>query len=226
MIAFVLLMSLIPTVPNPDSCAVTVPLRPEWAWHYAGSALWSHGDGTGTDSATVSWTMTVVDARDVGNTRVALVRGFVDQLAWYRPSEPPRLSLLICRGLQLFGLELGSDSAARSAYSNWSDSLLHQADLLLDLPLHDGQLFGQSPPRADALYGWAVLALRPEGLASIPASCGKNVGVRFQLSYGSLPDHAIIEWQPGLGITRYAYGHHGTPAAAEVHLTGCEGPAP
>ncbi len=223
MITFVLLMSLIPAVPNPDSCAVTVPLRPDWTWHYAGSAMWSNGDGTGTDSTAVSWTMTVVDVRDVENTRVALVRGFVDQLARYEPTDPPRLSLLVCRGLRLFGLDLGSDAAARGAYAGWSDSLFHQAELLLDLPLRDGQLFGQSPSRADALYGWAVLALRPEHMAELPAGCGQTVGARFELSYRSLPDHAIVEWQPGVGIIRYAYAHHGTPAAAEVHLIGCEG---
>lgn len=225
MILFVLLMSLIPAVPNPDLCAVTVPLRPDWAWHYAGSARWSNDDSTGTDSATVSWTMSIVDARDVGNIRVALVRGFVDQLAWYRPSSPPRLSLLVCRGSQLFGLELGSDGAARSAYSAWGDSLLSQAELLLELPLRDGQLFGQSPSRGDALYGWYVFALPPEGVAPLPASCGPQVAPRFELSYRSLPDHAVVVWQPGLGITRYAYGHHGTRSAAEVHLMGCEGPA-
>jgi hypothetical protein len=169
--------------------------------------------------------MTIVAARDAGRVRIALVRGFVNQLASYDPSTRPRLSLLACRGSQLFGLELASDSAAQHTYAHWSDSLLQQAQPLLDLPLHDGQLFGQDPPRADGLYGWAVAAVRPEGLVTLPASCGQNAGRRFELSYRSLPDHAFIEWQLGVGITRYTYGHHGTPAAADVVLTACRRPA-
>src|SRR3990172_1508047 len=224
MIHLVMLMSLIPVAPR-DSCATAMLLRPGWAWSYAGSALWSSGRGAHADSGAVSWTMTIVAARDAGSARIALVRGFVSQLAWYEPSTRPRFSLLACRGSQLFVLELPSDTAAQSAYARWSDSLFQQAELLLDLPLHDGQLFGQNPPRDDALYGWAVSAVRPEALLRPPRSCGQSVVQRFELSYRSLPDHAVMEWQPGLGITRYTYGHHGTPAAAEVRLVGCRRPA-
>lgn len=224
MIDLVLLLLLIAVTPGPDSCRTVMPLRPGWAWTYAGSALWSSRGGTHADSGTVLWTMTIVAARDAGSARIALVRGFVNQLAWYEPSTRPRLSLLACRGSQLFNLEPESDSAAQSAYAHWSDSLLPQAEVLLELPLHSGQVFGQSPPRSDALYGWAVAAVRPEALAPLPPSCGHSAAQRFELSYRSLPDHAVIEWQPGLGVTRYTYGHHGTPAAAEVHLIGCRRP--
>jgi hypothetical protein len=225
MMELVLLLSLVAVTPGPDSCLAALPLRPGWAWSYAGSALWSSGGGTQADSAAVSWTMTIVGARDAGSTRIALVRGFVNQLAWYEPSTRPRLSLLACRGPQLFGLEPASDSAAQSAYAHWSDSLLLKAEVLLDLPLHDGQLFGQNPPRNDPLYGWSVAAIRPGALRPLPASCGHSVAHRFELTYRSLPDHSVIEWQPGLGRTRYTYGHHGTPAATEVHLTSCRRPA-
>lgn len=209
------------TLRGPNWCAVAVPLRTGLAWTYTGSALWSGGDGTRADSGDVSWTMTIVAARDVGSVRVALVRGFVSQLARYEPGKPPRLSLLACRGSQLFGLEPAGDSAARHAYDHWGDALLQHAELLLDLPLHDGQLFGQKPPRDDALYAWTVAAVRPEVLSALPTGCGRGAGPRFELSYRSLPEHAVIEWQPGLGITRYAYGHHGTPAAADVRLRAC-----
>jgi hypothetical protein len=34
-------------------------------------------------------------------------------------------------------------------------------------------------------------------------------------------DHQVIEWRPRVGVTAYVYGHHGTPAGAEVHLIRC-----
>lgn len=220
----ILLISILAAGPNPDSCALAVPLRAGWAWSYAGTAIWSGGNGAHTDSGPVSWTMTIVGVRDAGDVRLGLVRGFVSQLAWYEPGTRPRLSLLVCRGSQLFALEPASDTAAQRAYAHWSDSLLQQAELRLDLPLHDGQLFGQTPPRDDQLYGWAVTALPSEGRLPLPARCGRSGAPRFELSYRSLPDHTFVEWQPGLGITRYTYGHHGTPASAKVRLTDCRRP--
>jgi hypothetical protein len=168
--------------------------------------------------------MAIVDVRDAGSVRLALVRGFVTQLAWYEPGTRPRLTLLACRGSQLFGFDPATDSAARSAYARWSDSLLQRAELLLALPLRDGQLFGQDPPRDDALYGWAVAAHGADARFPLPARCGPSVGPRFELTYRSLPDHSVMEWQPGVGITHYLYGHHGSPAATDVKLRACRRP--
>jgi hypothetical protein len=215
-----LLIWLMSLAPEGNLCTSVVPLSTGWVWSYRGSAVWSGSKGS-PDSGTVSWAMTIVAARYVGVVRLALVRGLVTQLAWYEPRARPRLSLLACRGSQLFGLELASDSAAASAYAHWSDSLFRRAQLLLDLPLHDGQLFGQDPPRDDPFYAWAVTALRPEAVEPVPVSCGASMEPRFGLTYRSLPDQAVIEWQPGVGITGYSYVHHGIPAAADVRLIAC-----
>ena len=41
---------------------------------------------------------------------------------------------------------------------------------------------------------------------------------QFLLSFRTRPDHTIIEFVPGIGITRYVYVHHGTVAEADVKL--------
>jgi hypothetical protein len=40
-----------------------------------------------------------------------------------------------------------------------------------------------------------------------------------------MPDHHFLDIVPGLGITRYLYGHHGTVAESEVKLISVR-PAP
>jgi hypothetical protein len=38
--------------------------------------------------------------------------------------------------------------------------------------------------------------------------------------YRTLPDHQVIGFVPGLGVTAYRYAHHGTVARAEAVLAG------
>jgi hypothetical protein len=39
-----------------------------------------------------------------------------------------------------------------------------------------------------------------------------------------MPDHATVEWWPGIGVTGYVYQHHGTVAETDVRLVACSGP--
>ena len=43
-----------------------------------------------------------------------------------------------------------------------------------------------------------------------------------RLTMRTNPDDQEIVWRAGIGITAYRYGHHGTPASAEVHLVQCQ----
>ena len=203
----------------PDTCAMMLPLEADRSWTYAGQALWSVPGASQSDSGSVKWTMTIERAREVPDGRIGLVRGFVQELAWYEPGIVSRLSILACRGSEFRVATFPDDAAAERAYDRWSDSLSSRAELWFALPLREGQLLGQEPPRQDAMYGWLVGW--PESPVTIPDSCPVKVGPRYELTYRSLLDHRIVEWQLGLGISRFVYGHHGTPASAEVRLVAC-----
>jgi hypothetical protein len=207
----------------PDPCAALLPLDAGRSWIYAGSAVWGAPAPGRADSSTVRWTMAVERARDVPGGRIGLIRGFVQELAWYQPGTVPGLSILACRGAELRLATFADDPAAQRAYDQWSDSLAPQAELWLALPLRSGQRLGQVSPREDAMYSWLVGI--PEAPVTVPDSCRRTAGPRYELTYRSLPDHRIAEWQPGLGVTRFVYGHHGTPAASEIRLVAC-GDAP
>lgn len=203
----------------PNTCTALLPLDAGRSWTYAGSAVWSVPATGHADSGTVKWAMTVERARDVPGGRIGLIRGFVHELAWYQPGTVPRLSILACRGAELHLATFADDPAAQRAYDQWSDSLASRAELWLALPLRAGQRLGQVSPREDTMYGWLVGI--PEAPVTIPDSCPRTAGPRYELTYRSLPDLRIAEWQPGLGVTRFGYRHHGTPASVDVELVAC-----
>jgi hypothetical protein len=97
-----------------------------------------------------------VRTREAATATIALVRGFVFDLAWHAPGMAPRLLLLVCRGQELIAVSFDDDMRARRAFEDRVDSLLDKGEVVLTLPLRDGQLFGQDPVRDDELYGWAV----------------------------------------------------------------------
>jgi hypothetical protein len=214
-----LFLALLLGIPAPNACDAILPLEAGRSWIYAGHAVWSAPAANRSDSGTVTWTMAVERARDVPSGRIGLIRGFVQELAWYQPGALARLSILVCLGEELRLAAFADDTAAAWAYNQWSDSVASRAELWLALPLREGRLFGQEPPRQDAMYGWLVE--RPESPVTIPDSCPLKAGPRYELTYRSLPDHLIVEWQLGLGVTRFVYGHHGTPASADLRLVAC-----
>jgi hypothetical protein len=213
-----LLLALALAIQAPDSCAAILPLEAGRSWTYSGRSLWIAPGASRPDSGPVNWQMTIVGGRAVANGRIGLVRGFVQELAWYQPGLEPRLSILACRGAELRLATFADDSAAARAYAEWSDSLYAIAELWIALPLREGQVLGQDPGRNDIMYGWAVG--RPESPDTSPASC-RSGAPRYELTYRSLPDHRIVEWQPGLGVTRFVYAHHGPPASTDVRLVEC-----
>jgi hypothetical protein len=189
------------------------------SWTYSGTRLWTEAASSRVDSGAVRWRMSVEQARTIDGTSVLLIRGFVGELAWSDPTTPPRLSILVCRGNRLSHLAFGSDAEARSAANGWNDSLLVRAEVILEEPLRPGTVFGQTPPRDDEMYGWLVEAAAPR--RRIRPGCGSSALRGYRLTMRTLPDHQIVEWQDGVGITAYTYVHHGTPAAATVQLASC-----
>jgi hypothetical protein len=220
MIAVVLLLGQVAAAAPPPACLGLESVPAGASWTYAGTRQWT-AEGSGTDSGAVRWTMAVVATRAVPGGRLLLVRGFVSELAWSVPTTQPRLSLLACLGDRLLRVAFLADSAARYRFEHWTDSSADRGELLLQQPLVDGEVFGQEPPRQDGMYGWAVERLKAP--PAVPSGCGKPGAEAYGLTMRTLPDHQIVEWRAGVGITAYTYVHHGTPAAAEVRVTRCAG---
>jgi hypothetical protein len=197
-----------------------IPLATGATWVYTAKVAWS---GIGTDTAGTrifSWTTRVVSTAAGPGAVAAVVRGWPSELAWWTPGQRPGLSVVYCTRDAVYRLTT-PDSSQVSALA---DSLIagtrvpSQDEILIQLPLRVGQLFGRdSLERTDTFYAW--LAERAD--ATPPAlrrSSPEVSDTLYQLVYRTLPDHQIVVLAPGLGVTRYIYSHHGTVAEADARL--------
>jgi hypothetical protein len=223
MIPIVLLVSQMAAASPPPACLGLETVKPGASWTYTGWRQWTAEGAGQSDSAAVRWTTSVVAVRAIPAGRLLLVRGFVSELAWSVPTTVPRLSILACLKDRLLRLAFVADSAAKYRFDHWTNTSAARGEVLLQQPLTDGAIFGQDPPRQDDMYGWAVERLKPT--PAVPPSCGQPGPDAFRLTMRTMPDHQIVEWRAGLGVTSYTYAHHGTPAAAEVRLTRCRRPS-
>ena len=87
----------------------------------------------------------------------------------------------------------------------------------LVFPLAKGKRWGGDVEREDYNYCWYVEKGKPMSLRiqGYPAKPPAHV---WSLTYRTSPDHQILEFVEGLGITHYVYAHHGTVASADVRL--------
>jgi hypothetical protein len=203
------------------ACAAILERPPGTRWIYRGSRAWS--TGTGVDSGSVTWTMTLDSVRPVAPAgRIGLLRGFVTDLAWSDPTTVPGRSVVICRGGILEHITFDQDSTAMAFYVHWPTVPSEYADTLLVEPLRDGAQWGGDSARTDGLYRWIVAPA--DSLPAIPIGCHGG-SPAYDATFTTLPDNQIITWMPGAGLVHYYFWHHGTPAAAEVWLAACQGPS-
>src|SRR5215211_7303853 len=98
-----------------------------YEWTYSGTRLEADRVGVQESLARVTWTTTLVDARSTASIELALVRGFITDLAWSDPSTKPRLSLLVCSGGRLSHYEAATDDSVSAAFAIWDASFLEES---------------------------------------------------------------------------------------------------
>jgi hypothetical protein len=168
--------------------------------------------------------MDVLQVRSLRDARVALVRGWVQDLAWYRPGQRAAFSVLLEYRGALYQLSIRDSLAAIDtlvAAVRDATPATRRFRLVIDSGLVVGRAFGQDRDNGDGrdgLYAWLVesetaIADRPPWLplATEPT--------RWRLAYRTAPDHQLLDFVPGVGIARYVYAHHGTAASIDVRLS-------
>ena len=177
-------------------------------WTYAGTVKWTpFGNNQPPRSGTVRWSSEVVDAFDDGDVAAALLKGGVWDVAWWSPDASPGSYAVLRVGTRYYVVRHDAEtmfSAVKESGRNALPSDLPD-EVWFDAPLKPGALSRPRDvlPRDDTMYGWLI--------ESAPRSA-------YVLSYHTLPDEQTLTLVPGVGITSYAYLHHGTIAEADVHL--------
>ena len=218
----VLLILFFPTSQSAQASQAALPLDSGRTWEYLGSARWTGLDQR-VDTATIRWTMQILTTRGGPGLLGALVRGWIQELAWYQPGQTPGYSILLARGDRLYHVS-ASDSA--SALLTLQRAIEPGApppqgwELIVDSALAVGHLYGQLAERgdrSDTFYAWYVesgQAIRPPSGWSVASP----TVLQWRLVYRTAPDHQVLDLVPGLGITHYGYRHHGTVAESDVEL--------
>ena len=217
----VCLLSLAAAVPGRAQQRSSFPIEPGLTWTYRGHVRWTGSDRR-VHSDSITWTTKIISVRAGPNARAALVRGWVQDLAWHDPSKKPAFSALIERKGQLYQVA-AEDSAGAVALletATASNAPPELDDLVLDSALVAGTVYGRdsvTSKRDDTMYGWYVAS--DSVVAALAAWKATSARVRrVTLEHRTQPDYQRIDFVPGVGITRFVYSHHGTVAETDVRM--------
>jgi len=208
--------------PTLDTAAVLqqFPLNKGASWTYVGEAEWTLPNTHKVRAGRVRNVMEVLQFIPGEGGFAAVVRGFPMDLAWYEPGKGKSISVIICRKGRLYQESSRSlKGAAVKARQLLADRAYPPpgAEPFLDLPLRAGKTWAKAPGRDDSMYAWVVEGSEPRPF-SAPGVARGAAFPAFTASFSTNPDQRTLEFAPGIGITGFAYEHHGAVARTRVRL--------
>ncbi len=204
----------------PDGPA-TIPLLPGTTWVYEGDVQSTviKKDSGHLIKRHVTLRMEVREVFRRGNATAALVKGHPQELAWYEPGQPRR-TYLVFQGADGTLTMAADDLDTR--LRRWKDTG-HVPEIAAEVEpsLRVGKIWGgdeYAAERPDKWYQWHVERARCVALRGVRGLDGRGLRREYRLGYWTCPEHLLVYWSPGLGITRFVYSHHGTVAEVDVRL--------
>jgi hypothetical protein len=201
-----LLLLFAALAPPSSATALDFPAVVGAVWEYQVAVEWTLPNSNQVRKANVIWQTKVVTVRRNSVTTVVVLRGFPTDLCWYEPDRTPTLTVLTIRPE---GLYLNTPDPQPSDANALADATLLHAPVgerVLGPDPHVGDCLGGTP-RPDRLYCWHV-----ERQIQVRGRTG------WAVAYRTNPDHQVIEFVPGLGVSAFEFVHHGTVASAHARL--------
>ncbi len=207
-----------PTKQPTENIKTYFPLSQGAYWVYQGTVKWT--EETEVFEESLTWKMEVVEVIERGHVVGYVLKGHPADLIWYEKGKERGNHVIIQVGT---GRYYASDQASLERLKDEEDFLLglvHESQLILDIPLIPGKFFGEVEQltRPDASYSWFVGQEQPVKLEGIKGVSPSREVPQYTLNFRTRPDHQIIEFVPGIGITRFVYVHHGTVSEVDVRL--------
>jgi hypothetical protein len=197
-----------------------LPLEKGMRWEYEGKVEWTVMNSTKVLSTNINWVMEVVDVKERGAIRASVVHGLPDELAWYEPNRMPGFSVLLSVTNHVYRISASSEKDGETLarrFTREAYKLPSSAEEWLAFPLAKGKRWARDTDRVDNNYCWHVQGKKMKHL-QISGYPAKHPAAVWTLIYRTNPDHQIVDFVEGLGITRYVFAHHGTVASADVRL--------
>ncbi len=193
------------------------PMRIGQYWVYGGDVITT--DGTGMP---VEWKMEVVDKIERGHVTGYLMLGHPADLAFYDENDPPTRSEFTIVKVNDGRIYQGSKDLF-TRLKDLNDDLINLVtgtQLIYDFPLTNGKHFCESEQitRQGNSYCWIVTQEEIINLVDVIGVSSQKRYVSYSMLYSTLPDHIEKTFVPGIGLTKYAYVHHGSPSSVDVVL--------
>jgi hypothetical protein len=201
------------------------PMQKGYCWVYRGGATWVEIGSSAVRETTLTWRMEVTEVIERRHVRAAVLDGFPADLNWFSTGQERKVYLLVEIGTGAYYLV--AEPRAEDVRARLMDTgdplqgLVGSGELFLELPLVEGKVFGEVEQitRQDGLYCWVVDGESKKDLSEIEGITDSEPIPEYILSYQTLADHTVINFVPGIGITRYQYHHHGSVAEVDLSLT-------
>jgi hypothetical protein len=211
--------------PSPNLDEPTVfPLATGTYWIYRGPVKWTPVNSSEVNEQVLSWKMEVTETIQREHVLGAVLKGHPMDLAWYEEGKAPGDYLIVrVSGHQFYLLTGQRMEDALAKLRDKDDDLIgvvHDDELFLDLPLTIGKVFGEAfqITRQDGSYYWIVEGEEQVRLADVHGVPTGTTATEYQLAFLARTDSQRVGYVPGIGLTHYAYVHHGSVAEADLKL--------
>lgn len=205
------------TYPSP-SIREYFPLQEGAYWMYEGTVKWTKPNSSDVVEEEIIWKMEVEKVFQRNDVFGYEMLGAPWDLAWYEEGKQPSEYGIIQSGGKFFR------TSVDSVWRLWDESdaliaLVDENQIFLEVPLTTGMKFcdTNSITRPDMMYCWNVLEEKQVEL-QVKGVDPERTMTEFTFAQYTGPDHSILSFVPGVGITRYRYVHHGTVSEVDVRL--------
>jgi hypothetical protein len=208
-----------PTMYPSPSIEDYFPLRKGAYWIYEGNVRWTVINSADVEENVVTWKMEVQRVFQRNNIVGYEMLGAPWDLAWYEGGKQPSEYGIIQAGGNFYRTSI--DTVGRLMdESDVLRALVNENQVFLDVPLIQGKKFCDtfSLARSDGMYCWSVGKEIQLDEVSIKGVNPSYKLIEYPIYNGTMPDHSIIHFIPGVGVSHYEYHHHGTVSDVEVDL--------
>jgi hypothetical protein len=195
------------------------PLKQDAYWIYEGNVKWTAPNSADVEEKKITWKMEVKRVFQRNNIIGYEMLGAPWDLAWYEKGKEPSEYGIIQAGGNFYRTSLETVWRLMDE-TDVLRALVEEDEIFLDIPLIPGKKFCDtfSLSRADGMYCWTVGDANQADAENIKGVDKSNALIEFPIYNQTMPDHSIIQFIPGVGISRYVYQHHGTISDVDVWL--------
>ena len=182
--------------------AITFPLAYRTEWHYRGTVRGNWDRMTAPRN--VSTTMVVDSRARVGRFEIAVVRGTPWEVSCFTKDSgrPPYTNVIVRDGSSYYHIQMDDPDPIMDVFHserNVEEELQGNQPFIV-MPMKGRKSIGCEAH--SSMYCWTIDELKGE----------------FEITYRTNPDYEIINFRPGIGITRFRYNHNGSPCKIDLRL--------